>query len=902
MFLKSIELFGFKSFARRTKITFCDGITAILGQNGCGKSNVVDAVKWVTASSRVTRDLRISDRTDVIFGGTEEIPAMNMAEVTLTFGNEERQLLFDDDAVEVRRRLYRSGENEYTINGKVVSAKDLSELFRNTGIGKSAYSVMEQGRIDQVLSKRAEDRRYLFEEAAGISGAKVQYEEAQKNIAATMDNLSQLQISLSEMKTRYDALAIQAKKAVKWRDLKKTLFETDTALYALRKKSLEETKSRGDTFYNESLGRQKSLEGQIAALNDLIDSKMKDVTARQEEVLGLQKTLITAVAEKEQGLKTVAHLQKQLSNDKSALNTIELNLKVLSDRASDLEDERDDAQNSEYEKQKLLDQVTQNIAGYEKSLEAASSTLTDNSKVLLETQDKLRALIAKKDELQKELVVAAAGMVAAIEKDIKARALTAGGVEALLNVYKSKEVAKSAFDGENGDANRESLCNILEFTLGIVGDKGAARDKRKVDGELEGNAQLQKKCDAIVDDLTQKNRELGDKLKEYQAMMQKLKINEGQLQMALQYAKQEKSRLEQEIQRVTKEKSDTEAQQSQKEKEIETLEEELVSAQEDLAVTQTKGQDAQAQLDEISKIVEDANSEIAKKKVQLDELGGLLNKAREETSKMYAQMAGINAQIAGVGAQYEEVYGKVLLEEVALLEKFDDKKDLLNESEGSLKAKKTDASRHLESLGQVNLMAEGEFLELKQQYEDKERAVSDVKKALDDLERVAQEIKTTSQRRFMEAYNKISKGFSEMFALLMGGGKARLSLTNSEDVLSSGIEIEAEPPGKALQNLGLLSGGEKTMTAVALLFATYQAHPAPYCLLDEIDAALDDKNVTSFAHSIREFSQKTQYIVITHNKKTALAADSMFGVSMPVLGVSSVVSLRFSDYEDKENV
>lgn len=900
MFLKSIELFGFKSFANRTKIIFCEGITAILGQNGCGKSNVVDAVKWVTASSRVTKDLRITERTDVIFGGTEEIPAMNMAEVTLTFGNEERQLLFDDDEVVVRRRLYRSGENEYSINGKEVTAKELSELFRNTGIGKSAYSVMEQGRIDQVLSKRAEDRRYLFEEAAGISGAKAEYEEAQKNIATTQDNLAQLQITLSEMKTRYDTLELQAQKAQKWRELKKILFETDTALYELRRRGLEDVKNRGDALYKESLARQKSLESESQTLLDAVDKQMKEVTAQQESVLELQKTLIASSATKEQANKTVANLQKQLSKEKNALTSDELKLKTLGERAGELDDEVQNATESEYEKQKLLNQVLENIKGYEKSLEVASTSLNDNSKILIENEEKRRALVVKKDELQRELVVAAAGMVAEIEKDIKARGLNPKVLEELLSVLRN--------NSDNGDDKNIKGCsvsdikNVVEFALGIVGDKGAARDKRKIDNELEVNTQLQKKCDKITDELTQKNNEITKKLTEYRAMTEKLKVNAGQLEISLQFARQEKSRLTSEIQRVAKEKSDAESEIDQKLKLIDSLNEELEEVQDELFLAEQEGKKSQEELDSLTKAVEKSNDLIAQKKGLLDELGQKLSAARDESTKTYAQMAGIEAQITGVFSQYEEIYGKNLNDEVALLQKFDDKKAIFNNSESKLKAAKQDALKRIDSLGQVNLMAQGEFLDVKKQYEEKLQAVRDVEKAISDLEQVAQEIKNTSEKMFMEAYNKIAKGFGEMFALLMGGGKARLSLTNPKDVLSSGVEIDAEPPGKALQNLGLLSGGEKTMTAVALLFATYQAHPAPYCLLDEIDAALDDKNVASFAQAVKEFAQKTQYIVITHNKKTALAADSMFGVSMPVLGVSSVVSLKFSDYESRENI
>lgn len=886
MFLKSIELFGFKSFANRTKIEFCDGITAILGQNGCGKSNVVDAVKWVTASARVTKDLRIQERTDVIFGGTQEISAMNMAEVTLTFSNEERQLLFDDDEVVVRRRLYRSGENEYSINGKVATGKDLSALFLNTGIGKSAYSVMEQGRIDQVLSKRPDDRRYLFEEAAGIAGAKAEAEEAKKNLIATQENLSQLEITLSALKSRYETLEAQAKKAKKWRELKKSLFTADTALYEKRREGLEEVRTNGDKYYKSALDAQKAVENRIAIITKEVDEEMKVATVQQEKIVGLQKDLITASAKKDSASKAIASLQKQLSAQKSNLATFQVRLKELTERIEELEEDSTSIQESAYEKQKLLTQVKDNIAGYEKSLEVASTSLKETVKALTDVDDEKRELGNKKDALQKDLIQASAGMAVAIERDWKERGLTEKALETLLENLKS---------GGTGDTN--ALCNILEFVLGIVSDRGAAHDKRAIDLALEENRLLKDKCDKRQHELEEKSAALTGDLGEYRAMMGKLKVNEGQLEVALQYALQEKSRLSGDIARAQKDLSDCGAEIEQLEKKIESDEEELSEVEEEAALATIEEKKAQEKMGELGDAVTKSNDLIEKKREELETLSEELKVAREEVIKVDRQLAAIESQISNVASQYEEIHGKDLGLEVETLKKDDDKKDIFNKSEEELKKIKNETMKAIDNLGQVNLMAEGDFLEVSKEFNEKNAAIEDVKKACADLERVSQEIKTRAATMFMMAYNKISKGFAEMFSLLMGGGRARLSLTNPEDVLSSGIEIEAEPPGKSLQNLGLLSGGEKTMTAVALLFATYQAHPAPYCLLDEIDAALDDKNVASFASALKSFSTKTQYVVITHNKKTALAADSMFGVSMPVLGVSSVVSLRFSDYE-----
>nr|MCR5607407.1 AAA family ATPase [Treponema sp.] len=233
MFLKSLNLFGFKSFADHTHIDFADGITALLGPNGCGKSNVVDAIKWVLAENR-SKNLRADKMEDVIFNGTEKRPALNVAEVVLTIDNSQNILPLDEEEIELKRRLFRSGENEYFINGRLVGPGEIRKLFMDTGVGKSAYSVMEQGKIDQILSSKPEDRRYLFEEAAGISRSKAECQTAERELEKTRINLQQIEIALNEIKHSYDSLKIQAEKTEKYRALKEAIFSDEIDLQLLR--------------------------------------------------------------------------------------------------------------------------------------------------------------------------------------------------------------------------------------------------------------------------------------------------------------------------------------------------------------------------------------------------------------------------------------------------------------------------------------------------------------------------------------------------------------------------------------------------------------------------------------------------------------------------------------------
>ena len=243
MFLKSLDIYGFKSFADRTHIDFAEGITALLGPNGCGKSNVVDAIKWVLAENR-SKNLRAEKMEDVIFNGTEKRASLNTAEVTLTLSNEKGLLPLDDSEIAITRRLYRSGDQEYFINQRPAGPTEIRRLFMDTGVGKAAYSVMEQGKIDQVLSSKPEDRRYLFEEAAGISRSKAECAEAERELEKTRINMQQIEISLNEIKRQYDSLKVQSEKTIKYRKFKEEIYENELDLTLLRLKNFVQEKAR----------------------------------------------------------------------------------------------------------------------------------------------------------------------------------------------------------------------------------------------------------------------------------------------------------------------------------------------------------------------------------------------------------------------------------------------------------------------------------------------------------------------------------------------------------------------------------------------------------------------------------------------------------------------------------
>ena len=309
MFLKSLEIYGFKSFADRTRINFADGITALLGPNGCGKSNVVDAIKWVLAENK-SKNLRAESMEDVIFNGTETRPSLSVAEVTLTIANDNGLLPIADSEIAIKRRLYRSGENEYFINDRQAKASEIKKLFMDTGVGKAAYSVMEQGKIDQILSSKPEDRRYLFEEAAGISRSKAEVQEAERELERTRANLSQIDLGLAETKRNYETLKVQADKTSKYRKLQDQLFNLELDIQLLKLKDFTQEKARRQES-------KKDAEEKRAGILKELDNVYAELSENTEKIRKLNDELnskqiaLTDTHTKQQGKKDLVDTHKR---------------------------------------------------------------------------------------------------------------------------------------------------------------------------------------------------------------------------------------------------------------------------------------------------------------------------------------------------------------------------------------------------------------------------------------------------------------------------------------------------------------------------------------------------------------------------------------------------------------
>ena len=380
MFLKSLDIFGFKSFADRTHIDFADGITALLGPNGCGKSNVVDAIKWVLAENR-SKNLRAEHKEDVIFNGTERRAALNVAEVTLTMCNENGLLPLDESEIAIKRRLYRSGENEYFINNRPVGAREIIKLFMDTGVGKSAYSVMEQGKIDQILSSRPEDRRYLFEEAAGISRSKAECAIAERELEQTRRNMQQIEVSMAEIKRSYDTLKIQSEKTSRYRKTKEDIFTYELDITLLRLKNFVQDQARHEQELKEAEEKRDAVRREIEEINNTISENMDKVRTMQEQVYAMQAELIGIQKEKNGKLDLVNQYNSRAREIKEKIAALEAHQKTIRERIDSIQEEIDEQASSLHEKTKQLDGIAKNIASFEGNIKEAESRIAENERL-----------------------------------------------------------------------------------------------------------------------------------------------------------------------------------------------------------------------------------------------------------------------------------------------------------------------------------------------------------------------------------------------------------------------------------------------------------------------------------------------------------------------------------------
>lgn len=925
MFLKSLDIHGFKSFADKTHIDFAEGITALVGPNGCGKSNVVDAIKWVLAE-RNSKNLRAEKMEDVIFNGTEKRPALNTAEVTLTIANDKGLLPLDEEEIAITRRLYRSGDAEYFINKRPAGPTEIRRLFLDTGVGKAAYSVMEQGKIDQILSSKPEDRRYLFEEAAGISRSKAECAEAERELEKTRQNMVQIEIAMNEIKRQYDSLKIQSEKTIKYRKYKDEIYETERDLALLRLKNFVQDKARHEEDLKNVLEKRDKIRQEIEDINNTISENMDKVKEMQDNLYNKQASLLAIGQEKNGKLELIKQQNNQSMIMKEKISSLEGRKSAIQERIDNIQEEIDEQNANLHSKTKQLKDIQSNIQSFEQNIITSSSQITENDRLADNLQKQIAQLEEKRTDLQTKLAEITEDIVKKLDEKLKDAGFSENAlkkakeelettfsklqifVEGRKNIFSDMAVQNLSLQEYKNAVNEatdafsdtiaqlETLKSCLTeyqnaspaFITEFLSPQGIMTKKRDIDEQINKNLSEVENLNNQIDDLHGENKNLSSKIDEYKDTLNKLKLNEIQMKEQISSSQNQINMLNRQLTGEKTTLEETESELFTESKRLDEINEQIITYQDELAEIEYRGKKLAEEMDELDQEIAKANKNVYGKNDTLNKKREEQNKYQQQYEKLTISINSSDNDIRNVKQNFQDQYSRDLME-------FEERMYKISIPAADLREKLSQTKKDFAALGSVNLMAPEEFGEVKERYERQRTNYDDTQKSLENLIRVSEEIRSKSAEMFLETYNQIKKNFHNMFRRLFNGGRAELKLADPTNILTSGIDIYAQPPGKKLENIALLSGGEKTMTAVALLFATYQVRPSPFCLLDEIDAALDDKNVSSFVTALESFASVSQYIVITHNKKTVMGASTMLGITMEESGVSKMIALKLDE-------
>ncbi len=1199
MHLQSLELFGFKSFADKTIFNFHEGVTAIVGPNGCGKSNVLDAVRWVLGEQSA-KALRGGEMADVIFNGSDQRKPLGFAEVSLTFSNCSQELGVDWHDVRVTRRIYRDGNSDYFLNKTLCRLKDIQSLFADTGVGRSAYSMMEQGKIDLILSSHPEDRRAVFEEAAGITKYRTQKREALRKLEATEANLLRIGDIIKEVKRQIGSLQRQAGKARRYQALLADLRVLDThhSRQKIDQLEAELENSRGESARLANVERAaqekiESHENDLAAerrrldeIDDQISEGRAEVQRLQnevanhrsriefnrqraqefEELIARHENDIGAAEEKRGRQETeIAEADALIEKTNSLLTAKEAELTELNERVMQLREEQGTRDVNLREVEQAASKLESRIVALEEErssngvrrettaariadLEAA---ITDTSQQREKLQANLQAarattqseqanlekLIEQKETADgqlkscEETMRSTEGNLAALEREMAEknsrleilRQLNEEGEglehgsQAVLRGLDDPEKLQPALDGalvshldvepefigaleaafgrrmnaillQNAELAPRIMATLLEKKLGQAAlalpelakapaaesptlpegalawaiDKMSAPEHLKplvrqllhgvaVVRDLETGLALKKKAPhlqiatlpgefissegiifggragAAVDSLLERkarinlllqevaaagnrrgalNEELASAREKFASAKQALAETRDRHQDAhlhhsaaageIVLIERSLQEVEQKLETLGKEKATLDQQLRVADERIDALRHELETLQERLSEekgrmvafesekekAEREQEEAAARLNEVrlavaterqrhdhllsqrepmaaraaelAELIDARRADIAHYRERLTRQADESRQAEEAIARQTAEGAAAEEKVSSIAAQRSSLLTSVNAQETQLRQLRHSLNDL-RDQRGKQEVRQTqlelqieniaehvtrryqvdvrsferdafafektlrvqvqrrekaeadlpeaaplesiiaELTRQLDNMGPVNIDAVQEYDELEERHRFLETQNNDLTSARRELLDVIARINSTSQKLFTETFTQVRANFREMFAELFGGGRADLVLLDENDPLNCGIEISAKPPGKQLQSVSLLSGGERTMTAVALLFAIYMVRPSPFCILDEMDAPLDESNINRFIGMLERFVAQSQFVIITHNKRTIAKADILYGVTMEERGISKLVGMKMAD-------
>ncbi len=907
MVLKSIDMFGFKSFADKIHVEFKTGITAIVGPNGCGKSNVVDAVKWVLGEKQA-KNIRGQTMEDVIFSGTDQRKALSLAEVSLTIDNSSRALDFDADTVTIGRRVFRDGESEYLINKSPVRLKDIDKLFMDTGIGKSAYSVMEQGKMDLILSTKAEDRRYIFEEAAGISRYKMQKKESLKKLQDTGDNLERLNDIIKEIEREKDLKAKQAEKTKEYLDLKNKLSDLDIKINIIKYSEFVQKFNRNSLEIEKLKAERESISGRVTrviAENEKDEKKKNDL---QYQLFEIEKKL-DAYRVRRETIDLSTEKNQRLVHEHEA--RIKVIAKKVEERGESLEKllvEKKKSEESVVQLKVQIEEDRKKLAEFFEtrkmkidSIHQSRDRIENNNRKIKETESNLRKLREALEVVIRKLVDAIEKRKIELEGSEQERQEVKRLIEEELNSIemnllnaldelKLKSVEKAWVFLENVKIEnlRQSIYRFEGYEDGF---RSILFDKTGIHAEKENLDKRIRELVLSVDEMRADNAMLDDFIQKEQVELENVNSMITRFERDIARFESDSNWIEKQIVSLVHQIDDIK-------KQIDNFNEDLLrtgKAVEDLMREIRESEDKLIQFSEKSESLRKGMDELVNRRSEIEKniilRKGESKKDEDEFEKVTDKINSLERSAVELAFKRDSIQDYLWTEYEKRIQDIHEQKpneamaaDFQNDIQ-NLKKK-------IQDLGPINNLAIQEYRDLKKRFEYYINQKVDIEKAREDIISVIEDINKTSVELFLSTFQEIQKNFSEVFKRLFKGGEAFLEIPDMDNILESGIDIMVRPPGKKIKNINLLSGGERALVAIALLFATYMVKPSPFCFLDEIDAPLDEQNIVRFVKMLREFSRGTQFIIVTHNKKTMSISESIYGVTMEEPGVSKLISMK----------
>ena len=994
MYLRAIEIQGFKSFADKTRLTFEKDITAIVGPNGSGKSNIADAVLWVMGEQR-SKALRGAKMEDVIFGGTEKRNPLGFAQVSLIIDNSAR--IFDSDSPEIMltRRYYRSGESEYYINKEPVRLKDINSLLMDTGLGRDGYSIIGQGRIAEIVSSKSTDRREVFEEAAGISRYRYRKEEAERKLEKTEENLQRIRDKIEELEMQVGPLKSQAETAKRYLLLRDELRVMEISAwmttldklhaqadkirleYEQAQSSLEQAKAELEALYASSGSitermHRKDIEieqvrerlSQVDALASECEANIAVLRANVKSSMEQKDRLLQDIREQES---RTAEIRTGITEGETRLSEIELELKNLQEENSRCANILDGCRMKLKNREELLSQQSERLntlsvdgrsmdgrirmlsemekdyEGYSRAvksvmresergnirgvhgpvanllradeecalaIETALGSAAQNIVIDSQNDGRLAIEMLKRTDAGRATFLPLDTMRGSLMQDAPERDPGFVGIAAelvrydkqyeqiVLNLLGRTVVAESLSDAIRMSKNNGNRLRIVTLDGQMIhaGGSMTGGSSAKTSGFLSRANELER--------LKKQRKKLAAEEKSCSDKLEKLKSDVAGARYQLDMALEDQADLRSRSSSLEAEQRATNSSLQQLRILLDSLTGDSESrkaavdaAQRQIESFQQRQKEKEDRLAEIRGKAQSLRDEIAALSASKLDLEGKRTKAEKDAQARNAQILDLER----TAARIEQKKLSADMEEKQILDKLWENYELSHSAAAALrqpvenlqKANKaiSEMRRQISALGDVNLGAIAEYERVNTRYEFLTGQRDDVEKAKKELLDIISQITGEMTDVFLTRFKEIDLCFRETFLELFGGGKASLRLEDETQPLDCGIEIKVQPPGKALSNISLLSGGEMAFVAIALYFAILKVRPTPFCVMDEIEAALDEANVTRFAEYMRRMADKTQFLVITHRRGTMEEADLLYGVTMQEKGVSTVVEL-----------